>query len=187
MDILCFSTNLSSSDWASWVQAIGSILAIFGAGAVAVWQSRAQHTSALAIQKEQQKQASLELGKTLLILCQNCSKAAAHFRSLMKDRDSISKVVSGETYFDFGELDNLVHATSSIPLYSLPHSLVTHAMVLGATLRQLRQTVDMAVRLYRSMDAQSFSNLFITLNEMCDTLILTSKDIEKAVASLEQK
>lgn len=35
------------SDWAAWVQAIGSIAAVFGAAGVAIWQAHKQHQNSL--------------------------------------------------------------------------------------------------------------------------------------------
>ena len=43
MNTLCFASNLTSTEWAAWLQAIGSILAILGATGIAVWQARKQH------------------------------------------------------------------------------------------------------------------------------------------------
>lgn len=42
MNNLCFMTNLSSAEWAAWVQAVGSVIAIFVAIGVSYWQHRAQ-------------------------------------------------------------------------------------------------------------------------------------------------
>jgi hypothetical protein len=185
MNLLCVSTDLTSAEWAAWAQAIGTILAVLAAAGIAIWQSRVQHRSALLVHQEEQRYARLEMARTLHVLGQNCTKAAGHFRSQMQDRESIHKIASGETYFDFSELNNLQNATTSIPLYTLPHSLVTYAMVLGATMRQLRQTIDMAIKPHRSMDAQSFNNLFNTLDEINESLRLTCDDVHSAVMKLE--
>jgi hypothetical protein len=42
-DLVC----MQRSDWAAWVQALGSIAAIFGAAGVAIWQARKQHEDSL--------------------------------------------------------------------------------------------------------------------------------------------
>jgi hypothetical protein len=43
------------SDWAAWVQAIGSIAAIFGAAGVAIWQAHKQHMNSVdVVQSERQ-------------------------------------------------------------------------------------------------------------------------------------
>ena len=48
MQELCFMTNLTSEQWAAWVQAIGSIVAILAA----VYIAKSQFRDALKLQKE---------------------------------------------------------------------------------------------------------------------------------------
>lgn len=43
------------SDWAAWVQAVGSIAAIFGATAVAIWQAHKQHQNSLKLVRIEQQ------------------------------------------------------------------------------------------------------------------------------------
>ena len=71
MNTLCFSTSLTSAEWAAWVQAVGSILAILGAAGTAVWQARKQHNNALALHLAEQGHVRTELSKTLSVLAQN--------------------------------------------------------------------------------------------------------------------
>ena len=185
MNSLCFSTNLTSNELASWVQAIGTIFAVLAAAIIAVWQSRRQHHNALIIYKEEQRHASLEQAKTLLTLCQNCLKATKHFASEMNDRESIYLIVTRGKYLDYGELQSLRNATSNIPLHSIPSTLITHAMVLGANIRQFKQNVDMALELHRNMDSAQFETFFKTLKEINASLELTCSDIEKAVNEIK--
>lgn len=186
MNTLCFSTNITSAELASWVQAIGTIVAVLAAASIAVWQSKKQHESALALHKEEQRHERLEQAKTLLTLCQNTTKATNHFSEQMHDREAVHKIASKETYLDFGELQALQNATTNIPLYSLPSTLLTNAMILGATVRQFKQTIDMAIEIHRTMDADQFQELFTTLGEMNESLKLTCGDIEAAVQQVEK-
>ena len=184
MGALCFSTNLTSSEWASWVQAIGTIVAVIGAGGIAVWQSRAQHASAETLNKEIRRHAQTVLAKSLLTIARNCLKATSFFAAEMSSRDLIFKIASRERHFDFGELYHLESTTSGIPLYSLPDSLITHAMILAATILQFRNTVDIAVKDHRTMDSDAFAAVFVTLEQMNESLGLTCKDIESAVEEI---
>ncbi|SER16913.1 hypothetical protein SAMN04488038_11813 [Solimonas aquatica] len=95
----------------------------------------------------------------------------------MHDREAVFKIATRETYFDFSELQALQNATSNIPLHELPHSLVSLAMVLGATVRQYAQLVDMAVARHRSMNADEFAHLFTTLREITASLEATRDDV----------
>lgn len=186
MNTLCISTSLTSTELAAWVQAIGTILAVLAAAGIAVYQSKKQHQSSLATLKEERRHARLEQAETLLELCRNCTKAANYFTEQMNDRESVYKIAKKETYFDFGELNTLVNATTNIPLYSLPSILLTHAMVLGATVRQVKQIVDMAIELHRKLDSAQFEKIFRTLGEMAKSLELTCGDIEEAVEHVRE-
>lgn len=185
MNTLCFSTDLTSTELASWVQAIGTIIAVLAAAIIAVWQSRRQHQSALSLHKEEQRYAHLEQAKTLLALCQNCSKATSYYATEMNSRDSIFLIATQEKFVDFGELLSLRNATSNIPLHSLPSTLITHAMVLGANIRQFKQNIDMALQLHRNMDAEQFGKFFIALEGIHKSLELTCGDIEEAVNKIK--
>lgn len=186
MDVLCVSTNLTSSEWAAWVQAVGSIIAVISAAGIAIWQSHKQHQSALALHKTEQRHARLEAAKTLLALCRNCAIAAEHFSKQLGDRESVHKIASGEMHFDFEELQALQNGVSGIPLYQLPDVLVSPAMILAANLRQLRQTVEITVKAHRSMDANDFEEFFKTMSELAGSLELTRQDIEKDVQTMKE-
>ena len=186
MDSLCFSTNLTSSEWASWVQAIGTIVAVMGAGGIAVWQSRAQHASAEALDKETRRHAQMELAKSLLTIARNCLKATTFFAAEMSSRELIYKIASRERHFDFGELYHLENTTSGIPLYSLPDSLITHAMILAATIREFRQTVDIVIKEHGTMDSEAFEIVFATTKQLNESLTVTCKDIKNAVEDLKK-
>lgn len=187
MNILCFPTDLTSTEWAAWVQAIGSIVAILAATIIAIWQSKRQHESAFALHKEEQRHNQLEQAKALLTICQNSTKAAKYFAGEMHDRETIHMIASQETYVDFGELQTLQNSTSNIPLYSLPARLITHAMALGATIRQFKQNVDSVIQLHRQMDANQFQKFFDNLGQMIKSLELTCGDIETEVKKIQQQ
>jgi len=185
MNTLCFSTDLTSTELASWVQAIGTIVAVLAAAIIAVWQSKRQHQSALTLHKEEQRYARLEQARTLLTLCRNCSKAMKHFSLEMSDRESIHLIATQIKYLDFGELQSLRDATSNIPLHGLPSTLITPAMVLGANIRQFTQNIDSAMQLHRNMDALKFEEFINILKDINNSLELTCNDIEKEVNKMK--
>ena len=185
MSALCVTTDLSSSELASWVQAFGSIVAIFAAAMIAVWQARRQQEIALAVHREESRHARRESAKSLLVLCRNCANASAHFTSELSSMEAIYLVASGEKHFDFEELTALRDAAASVQLHQLPDVLIGPAMALAATVRQLRQTVEIAIREHRKMDAEGFSNLFRTLGEMTNSLRATEQDVQAEISRLE--
>lgn len=184
MNVLCFSTNLDSTELAAWVQAIGTIVAVIAAAGIAIWQSRKQHDSALALHNAEQRHFQAELAKTLLVLCRNCTGAAKRFVSMTNNREAISKVAIGEKFFDFEELGALQTYVSSVPLHSLPSRLVGPAMALGATIRQFRQCIKLAIELHRSMDAFQFELHFTNMNKAIESLEGICGDIEKVLKTL---
>jgi len=185
MNTLCITTNLSSAELASWVQAIGSIAAILAATGVAIWQSRQQHKIALAVHREESRHARREAAKSLLVLCRNCARASAHFTAELSTRDAIYQVASGEKHFDFEELTALRDAAASVQLHQLPDVLIGPAMALAATVRQLRQTIEIAIRNHRKLDAEGFDNLFRVLAEMTASLTATTRDVQNEVDQLQ--
>jgi hypothetical protein len=185
MYTLFFSNNLTSTELAAWVQAIGTIAAILSAAIIAVYQSRRQHQSALALHKEEQRYTRIEQAKTLLTLCQNSLKVTKHFATEMRDRELVYLIATKEKYLDYGELQSLRDATSNIPLHSLPSNLITFAMVLGATIRQFKHNIDLTLQFYKNMDATQYEKFFNAIKEINSSLELTCEDIKKAVNQIK--
>lgn len=185
MNTLCISTNLTSAEWAAWVQAVGSIVAILGAVWTAGWQTRKQHQSGLALQAAQQHQFQAELAKTLSVFARNCSQAVAFLSAQLKDREAVYQIAEGHVHFDLGELSKQDAALAAIPLYSFPSALVTPTMLLSATVRQFREKVEMVLRVDRSMDARAFEDFFQVLRQINESLRATCGDIAKEVERMQ--
>lgn len=182
---LCLLSGLTSAEWAAWIQALGSIAAVIGAAWVAIWQSRRQHQSSLAVLREEHRLARTELTLALLTLSRNCARAVQHAAAQLQDREAIHLVAWNERHFDAGELGVIENAVLGIPLHQLPHTLVTPTMVLGSTLRQFRQKVASALGAHREMNAGDFADFFRGVAEMQASLQATCGDIEAEVARLE--
>jgi hypothetical protein len=185
MNTVCLTTNLSSAELAAWVQAIGSVLAIIAAFLIAFFQSRLQHRSALVLHRKEQRHARMAMAKTLSALATNCAKAIAHSSAKLRDREAVHKIAEGEVYFDLGELRRIDTAMASIPLYSLPDTLVSPTMIISATLRQFIDKVEMALRVHRQMDSAAFEDLFRVFGEMNDSLRATCEDVEAEVKRIQ--
>jgi hypothetical protein len=182
---LCLLSNLTSSEWASWVQAIGSIAAIFGAASIAVWQSKQQHKASLALLRAEKQLARVELAKALLSLTTGALRLLEHSAKAFPDRESVHDTAEGRRYFDFGELRVVEGAIQAISLHTLPHELVRLTMIVNSTVRQFRENIEFAIRSYRQMDANDFKTLFEALSALPTSLALTCADIEKEVRRAE--
>jgi len=178
-------TNLSNTELAAWIQAVGSILAIIAAFLIAFLQSRAQYKNSLALRREEQQSARVSIAKTLSVLAKNSAKAVAHSTSKLQDREAVHNIADGIVYFDLGELRRIDAALSSIPLHSLPDTLISPTMNISATVRQFVAKVEMALRFHSQMDGAAFNDLFRVFGEMNESLGATCNDIEAEVSRIQ--
>jgi len=83
---LCFMTGLTSAEWAAWVQAVGSVLAILAAIAVAWWS---RHQEQKARMYDMRRAADVAFGMTFVLgdsLIAELEKVKT-FYDLRNDRD----------------------------------------------------------------------------------------------------
>jgi len=185
MNQLCFIGEMSSSEWAAWVQAVGSIAAILCAGGIAVWQSKQQHRTSLEVVRTEHRLARIEVAKTLLSLSKSCLRLLEHSAHQLPDRDTIHNIADGGTHFDLNELQFVEGALQQIPLHSLPHKLVPLTMIVSSTVRQFRENVEFALQRSRALDTQAFAKFFDVLVASQASLAKTCQDIESEVTRAE--
>ncbi|MEK8034989.1 hypothetical protein AACH06_29590 [Ideonella sp. DXS29W] len=186
MSELCLLTNLSSSEWAAWVQAVGSIAAIIGAAGIAVWQSRKQHQNSIELLRAENRFTRTELARSFLSLSSNCRIAMGHAAGKLKNREAVHAIAEGQVHFDFEELKVIEGAVRAIPLHTLPSSLVGLTMIVSSTVRQFREKVQSALDAYRSMDGAAFEDFFRTLAEMQESLEASCADIRTKLIEIER-
>lgn len=82
---LCFESGLSVSDWASWVQAVGSVCAILASAGVVWWQVQRQHRHQIELSRETQVREEVRLLNGCIGVlgnaCEELREAADAFRS----------------------------------------------------------------------------------------------------------
>ena len=184
---LCFLSDLSSSEWAAWVQAIGSIVAIVGAVGIAIWQSKQQHKASLVPLREEKKLARTELAKALLSLSTGALRLLEHSTKAFPDRQSVYDGAEGYRHFDFGELRVVEGAIQSVSLLTLPHELVRLMMIVNSTVRQFRENIEIAIQTHRKMDANAFNTFFEALSTLTNSLSRTCDDIKIEVRRAESE
>ena len=167
--------QMTSGEWAAWVQAVGSVLAIIAAAVIA----RLQHRNDVALQRAQEQRALLATAKTLLALSQNSAVAMRYVANQLKDRQAVVDVAEGVARCAVDELVRIDRYLGQVPLHSLPAALVTLTMILASSVYQFKEKVAMALRLHRQMDANAFDDFFRTLNEMTESVNATCADIAK--------
>ena len=179
MHQLCFLSGLTSSEWAAWVQAIGSILAVAGAAFAVIYQAKKQHASALRVQHEQRVYERIETIKALLELSRNCGKLMQHvIDRINNDRTTFHEIATGDRHLDFDELIRAERAVMTIPLHTLPAKLLTYTMMVSSVVRQFRAKVESGFRFHREMDAAAFEDLFKSMPEMKVSLDKTCAEID---------
>ena len=185
MNQLCLFTNLTSSEWASWVQAIGAIAAIFGASGIAVWQAKKQHAISLSVIRAEHRLMRTEAAQALHSLSVSCHNALSYSAKQFPDREAVHDIAEGRIHFDFNELNVVEGAVRSIPLHTLPHQLVSLTMIVSSTVRQFRENVEFALQKHRTMNSVAFTKYFEALSGLQSSLALTCKDIEAEVRRAE--
>ena len=107
MNELCFLSNLTSAEWAAWVQAIGSIVAIIAAAWIAIHVVKRQHQNALELHKTEKRTEKVETAKTLFVLASNSSKAMKHIATQLSNRETVHNAAEGLISCDIGELSRI--------------------------------------------------------------------------------
>jgi hypothetical protein len=180
-------SNLNGQEWAAWVQAVGSILAIIGAASIAIWQSNKQQKNSLELLSTEHRLARLEVAKALLSLSINSLRLLKNYAKQLPDRSAVHNIGHGVTHLDTNELKVVEGAIQAIPLYSLPHQLVSLTMMLGSTIRQFREHVELVIKVHQEMDAEQFNAFFTNMLEMQSSLKKTCDDIQTEVSKLQDK
>ena len=187
MKEFCLFLNLTSSEWASWIQALGSVLAIGAAAGIAIYQSGKQHKSALALHNREKLDAQIDITKVLLALAENASKVMINIEKQLNSREAISNVVDGLESCALNEILRIDKYLNDIPLYTIPSTLVTSTMILGSTVLQFKEKVEMSFRGYRKMDSAMFVDFFKCLAEMNEVIARVCNDIDTELKRLEAK
>lgn len=185
MNELCFLSNLTNAEWAAWVQAVGSVAAIVAAAWIAKHQANLQHQNALDLHKTEKRTEQSDITKTLSVLAENSSNAMKHIANQLKDRESVHKAAEGLVPCAVGELVRIDRYLSDIPLHTVPYSMVTLTMILGSTVRQFKEKIEMSLQFHRQMDAEMFEDFFRTIQEMNASIEATCNDISAEVKRLE--
>lgn len=181
---LFFPWDLTRGECASWVQAWGSILAIFFAVLVAVYQAKKQQQNTMDALAEERRQDYLRTAETFHELARNCLKLQRFIAGKLVSRDAVYAAAADGLPFDMPNLRALERSLDRIQLPAIPGSLVPLSMMLTTTVRQFRIKVDMALKHHRTMDAAAFEDLFTTLGKMNNSLETTVGAFEAKLRKL---
>lgn len=175
---------MTSTNDAAWVQAIGSIIAIFASVGIAAWQARTQYANESKLRRQEKAQHEIDLAKTLLETAKSCLNAIGYLNGQIDSREAVSDVAERRKAFDIESIGKLEAQIAAIPIHEIPSTLVRLKLILEGTLRQYEWKVKMALGAYRKMDADNFKDLFDTLNKINTSLRKTTNDIDQLVKQM---
>lgn len=178
---------MPSSEWAAWIQAIGSVLAILAAACIAISQLRAQHQQAILMHRRELLSANLYMAKTMLVLANNSFAVMVSTADKLNDKGAVFKAAQGLIPLDLGELQRINGYLNAVPIHSVPDLLLSPFMSIGSTIRQFHEKVDMVLRLHEGMDVAMFDDFFQTLSEMKTSAAVDCQDFKNHVDSLTKE
>ncbi|MFD1555750.1 hypothetical protein ACFSHT_08940 [Paraburkholderia silviterrae] len=165
----------TSTETATWVQAIASVVAIWWSG-----------SSARRLQRDIQRQKRITRAGAVVEIATAAWNLASHVVTQLPDREAVQQVGRGERHFDYPELQEMERVTVSIPLHDLnTPELVRLVMMLTATVRQLREKVDFMLANHREIDGAGFEEFFKTLGQMRSACLDIRNRMAEQLAAIE--
>lgn len=180
--------KLTVSDWAAWVQAIGTLLAIFFSARIAIKQSKLQFESSLKLQKFQDAEKRLILTESVLSIFKNAVASIKYVKNELSIRQAVYEVATKRKYYDLDMLTDVLNTLRQIPIHDLPSpTLVTSVMVAIPTIRQLDIQINKALLESSKMDADDYDKLFLTIEEIYQSMTKTHKNVQSIFEDAKQK
>jgi hypothetical protein len=181
--MMCLLPNLSSSEWAAWVQAIGSIGAIAGSAYI-FWKQR---QDAVQLEEDRRRAHQLDRGRTILELVSRASNACTKYREILVDQEKVRKIAAGEEFLDFGNLELLDRSLSSIPMLDVPHRFLLWILLAASNLRQFRENTTFVLQHHREMNDDQFSIFFKALDDCRDGLNGVVGDLTREIETFRTR
>lgn len=181
---LLIPVDLTRSECASWVQAIGSIFAIAAAVGVAIYQASRQQAITRQAMLEQANAANLSVAETLAELAKASLSIQKHFENNLKTREAVMEAATYGMKSDMSMLQGLEQFLYAVELHKLPQPLVKLGLILASSITQLRVKVEQVLRISRQMRAEEFEDLFQSLHQMTISLEKTVAEFELEVGKL---
>jgi hypothetical protein len=181
---LLFPVDLTKSECASWVQAIGTILAIAVAVGVAFYQANRQQAITRQAMLDQANAANLSVAETLAELAKASLYLQKHFEKNLNTREAVMEAGTYGMKSDMSMLQGLEQFLYAVELHRLPQPLVKLGLILASSITQLRVKVEQVLRINRQMRAEEFDDLFQSLHQMTISLEKTVTEFEREVGKM---
>ena len=173
-------TNLNSG-LASWVQAVGSIVAIGSTAALVQWQHE--------LERKRAREADIDIRQRKLSVIVELVRAtsfhAKWLQESLPDRDAIHAIGEHARPFDRKLIASLGAQLEMIPLHELDDpTFAAQVLILTSLCVEMRDKLFKALELHRRMSAVDFANLFDSLRLTVSQLQQTQVELKDRVASL---
>jgi len=184
--IRALSCILWSQEAAGWVQAVGSIAAIFVAGQIASWQVKKQFEDARTLEQLSRLTSEMRMLEGLEQIIDFANRRVLRVvRAFEWDRDTFCSIASGERHFDRNILLEVQSETAAIALHEVPNARVIAALINHRScLRQLHDQLERGLQSYRNLDATRFAQLFNMLDDGHKKLCMAEVEITEALIKL---
>lgn len=175
MHDLCFMSNLSSSEWAAWVQAVFSVVAIFAAGRIA--RTQLSHQVKLNVSSER---ARGERSRTMAITIYLglMSQLAEFIRSFEFQNEQMRLAAAGR-------IADTVNVAGSMDLYSLPPEAIGPFLQIRAIAVEADATVQWIKRSHVPSLGMVKQNIGKLQSRAHDVSIVLSAALGDAVGKAE--
>jgi len=171
----------SNPNLASWVQAVGSIVAIGSTAVLVFWQHE--------LERKRAREADLDTRRRKLSVIVELVRAtsfhAKWLRDSLSDRDTIHAIGDRVRPFDRKLIASLGAQIEMIPLHELDDAkFATEVLILTSVCRELRDKLSTALELHRRMSAADFEDLFESLRNTVLQLQQVHSGMKDRVAAL---
>jgi hypothetical protein len=175
MNSLCFMTNLSSSDLAAWVQAIGTIAAVGAALIVVIWQ---HHLEKLRVAKSHRDLVTRYLSSAISL-----AGGVKQNAETLRDWCEMTLSRKQELFFMAKNVESISNALNNIPIWELDtFELIVNVVPIQSLSKILLETVRYAENLedgtlnWKPTTKLRLNNVIPEINKILSTLL----EIQKA-------
>jgi len=182
---LLIPVELTRSECASWVQALGSIFTIAAAIGVAIYQANRQQEITRQAILDQEKTANIHAAEALEQLAKLSLALQKHFETKLKTQNDVYEAGTYGMISDIAMLQGLEQFLYAIELHKLPLPIIRLALIVASNVRNLRVKVEQVIRINRKMRTDEFEDFFQTLQGMTASLERTLKEIKIEVGKIQ--
>ena len=170
------------SDWAAWVQAVGSILAIAATG----WAVQHAHRLQERRDRQQHKSARVDRLEVLFKLVDSTVNSVNYIQNQLCDKPRLKTALLGKPNLDMGVLRTLGELLIPIPLHELDDPEVAFEILLiTMNCKQLRELALSSIQSIDQMPDPSITEALNSMKSLSDQTIECRKNVRSRIESIK--